>query len=47
MGEWGSEEQLISFGKEGEGLFSKDGGIRRPQGEKMWVDVLAATPAGQ
>ncbi|KIW19269.1 hypothetical protein PV08_03563 [Exophiala spinifera] len=43
MGEWGSEEQLISFGKEGEGLL--EGGIRRPRGDKMWVDVLAATKA--
>ncbi|KAI1619733.1 amidase [Exophiala viscosa] len=47
MGEWGSEEQLIAFGKEGEGLFTKEGGIRRPQGEKMWVDVLAEAPASQ
>ncbi|KAL6253344.1 hypothetical protein RBB50_001067 [Rhinocladiella similis] len=41
MGEWGSEEQLISFGKEGEGLL--EGGIRRPRGDQLWVDVLAAS----
>ncbi|KAL2432616.1 Fatty acid amide hydrolase [Exophiala dermatitidis] len=41
MGEWGSEEQLLAFGKEGEALLAGEGGIRRPKGDKMWVDVLA------
>ncbi|KIW40540.1 uncharacterized protein PV06_07726 [Exophiala oligosperma] len=42
MGEWGSEEQLISFGKEGRGLL-EGGDIRRPRGDNLWVDVLAAS----
>ncbi|EXJ87262.1 hypothetical protein A1O3_04221 [Capronia epimyces CBS 606.96] len=40
MGEWGSEEQLIAFGKEGESLLASGGGVRRPAGHRMWVDVL-------
>lgn len=46
MGEWGSEEQLITFGREGEGLLASEGGVRRPRGPKMWIDVLAETKAG-
>ncbi|EXJ83535.1 hypothetical protein A1O1_07158 [Capronia coronata CBS 617.96] len=41
MGEWGSEEQLIAFGKEGESLLASEGGVRRPKGDKKWIDVLA------
>jgi len=41
MGEWGSEDALIEWGRDGEGILngnSKDGeGLRRPEG---WVDVL-------
>ncbi|KAK7897766.1 hypothetical protein LTR67_004396 [Exophiala xenobiotica] len=47
MGEWGSEEQLLAFGKEGLGLLANEGGVRRPRGDKMWVDVLAVSKAGQ
>lgn len=47
MGEWGSEEQLLAFGKDGLGLLAKEGGVRRPRGDRMWVDVLAASKAGQ
>jgi hypothetical protein len=39
MGEWGSEEQLLAWGREGEGLF-EGGGITRPVRENRWVDVL-------
>lgn len=40
MGIWGSEEQLIEWGRESEGLLSEEGGsIRRPGG-KGWVDIL-------
>ena len=39
MGQWGSEEQLLAWGHEGEGLFEK-GGITRPKREGGWVDVL-------
>jgi len=45
MGEWGSEEQLLAFGKEGESLLGGEG-LRRPKGDGDWVDVLAdAKPA--
>ncbi|KIX07866.1 uncharacterized protein Z518_02520 [Rhinocladiella mackenziei CBS 650.93] len=47
MGEWGSEEQLIAFGKDGESLLAGKGGVRRPKADKMWIDVLAETKAGQ
>jgi len=47
LGEWGSEEQLIAFGKEGESLLVGDGGVRKPKGDKMWIDVLAEHKAGQ
>lgn len=40
MGEWGSEEQLLAFGKEGESLLKDSGGIRRPKGENQWFDLL-------
>ena len=39
MGEWGSEEQLLAWGRDGEGLF-EGGGIRRPKRKDGWVDVL-------
>ncbi len=42
MGEWGSEEQLIDFGREGEILVGA-GGISKPSGEESWIDVLADT----
>ncbi|KIW86846.1 uncharacterized protein Z519_12632 [Cladophialophora bantiana CBS 173.52] len=41
MGDWGSEEHLIAFGKEGESFLAGGSGIRRPRDEKMWIDVLA------
>jgi len=41
MGEWGSEDALIEWGRDGEGILSGDigkgEGVRRPEG---WVDVL-------
>ncbi|RMZ78362.1 hypothetical protein DV738_g3847, partial [Chaetothyriales sp. CBS 135597] len=40
MGEWGAEEQLLAFGREGENLVGADG-VRKPQGEGSWVNVLA------
>ena len=42
MGEWGSEEQLIEFGRAGENLGGADG-ISKPQGKGSWIDVLAST----
>ena len=39
MGEWGSEEQLLTFAKEGEGLLGEEG-LRRPAQEGAWVDTL-------
>lgn len=39
MGEWGSEEQLLAFGKEGEGVLEGKS-IRKPRREDGWVDVL-------
>jgi Asp-tRNA(Asn)/Glu-tRNA(Gln) amidotransferase A subunit family amidase len=42
MGEWGSEEQLLQFGKDGEGILGEEG-ARRPTGNGIWVDVLALT----
>lgn len=39
MAEWGSEEQLLAWAKEGEGIVG-DGGARRPQRQDGWVDVL-------
>lgn len=47
MGEWGAEEQLIAFGREGEGILAGEGGVRRPKGSKMWIDVLAENKSGQ
>ncbi len=47
MGEWGSEEQLIAFGKEGESSLLGEGGVRRPKGDKMWIDVLAERKVSQ
>ena len=47
MGDWCSEEQLIAFGREGEGFLAGGDGIRRPKDEKNWVDVLAAKKPGQ
>ena len=41
MGEWGSEEQLLAWGREGEGLFEGEG-IRRPKREEGWVDILGS-----
>ena len=41
MGDWCSEEQLIAFGKEGDAFLNGGNGIRRPKGDKMWLDVLA------
>jgi len=41
MGEWGSEDALTEWGRDGEGILSGDGregdGMRRPEG---WVDAL-------
>ncbi|RMD42565.1 hypothetical protein DV735_g2549, partial [Chaetothyriales sp. CBS 134920] len=42
MGEWGSEEQLLAFGREGENLVGSDG-IRKPQGEGSWINVLTTS----
>ena len=39
MGKWGSEEQLLAFGKEGDGM-STEGSARKPKREDSWVDVL-------
>ena len=39
MGEWGSEEQLLSFGKEGDGRLTEKS-ARKPKREDGWVDVL-------
>ncbi len=39
MGEWGSEEQLLAFGKEGDGMLDEKS-ARRPVREDGWVDVL-------
>lgn len=39
MGEWASEEQLLAWGRESEGLF-EGGGIARPARKDGWVDVL-------
>ena len=41
MGDWGSEEQLIAFGKEGESFLAGGSGLHRPKDEQMWLDVLA------
>ena len=40
MTEWGAEERLIEWAREGEGLLGEEG-VRRPGGEGRWVDVLA------
>ncbi len=40
MGEWGAEEQLLQFGKDGEGILG-EAGVRRPTGQGNWVDVLS------
>lgn len=40
MGEWGSEEQLLAFGEEGESLLQDSGGVRRPKDESLWFDLL-------
>lgn len=42
MGEWGQEEQLLKFGKDGEDILG-EGGARRPTGKGNWVDVLGLT----
>ncbi|RMZ90204.1 hypothetical protein DV736_g2571, partial [Chaetothyriales sp. CBS 134916] len=42
LGEWGAEEQLLAFGREGENLVGTDG-IRKPQGEGSWVNVLTTS----
>jgi hypothetical protein len=42
MGVWGSEQQLLRFGKEGEEIFGEKG-CRRPK--RNFVDVLS--DAGQ
>ncbi|RMZ78278.1 hypothetical protein DV737_g3952, partial [Chaetothyriales sp. CBS 132003] len=39
LGEWGAEEQLLAFGREGENLAGSDG-ILKPQREGSWVNVL-------
>lgn len=41
MGEWGKEEQLISFAEEGETMLDNgSSGARLPRPEGIWVDVL-------
>jgi len=40
MGEWGSEEQLLAWGRESESILGEDG-VRRPKGSGNWVDVIA------
>lgn len=46
MAEWGQEEQLLEWGREGEGILDADGGeegvgVKRPSGkEGRWVDVV-------
>lgn len=39
MGEWGTEEQLLTFGKDAE-AFLGTRGTRRPLGDGNWIDVL-------
>ncbi|KIV97352.1 hypothetical protein PV10_01114 [Exophiala mesophila] len=41
MGDWGSEEQLLAFGKEAQSSLDNKGGIQRPKGDKAWFDLLA------
>ena len=41
MGDWGSEEQLLAFGKEAQSSLVNKGGIQRPKGDKAWFDLLA------
>lgn len=40
MGEWGDEEKLFVWAREGESLLD-DGVARRPKPVGNWVDVLA------
>lgn len=42
MGEWGSEEELMTWGRgmEEMGGNGEGGGAKRPQGEGRWVDVV-------
>jgi len=47
MGEWGAEEQLLAFGKEGESLLKDSGGVRRPKGDGLWFDLLASSTSSQ
>ena len=42
MAEWGNEEQLLEFGREGESLAGSEG-VRRPKGDSAWLDVLENT----
>lgn len=44
LGEWGSEDQLIRFGKVHEGFLGPSG-VRRPTQEGCWVDVLGSVKA--
>lgn len=41
MGDWGSEEQLLSLGKEAQSSLDGKGGVQRPKGDKAWLDLLA------
>ena len=43
MGEWGTEEQLMEWAREGDGLCE----VRRPVGEGAWVDVLGRVGKGE
>ena len=42
MGEWGSEEQLLTWGREGESMLEMNG-AQRPSRQDGWVDVLKLT----
>jgi hypothetical protein len=42
MGEWGAEDQLIDFGREGEKMLSADV-IARPKPKGAWLDVIEST----
>lgn len=46
MGEWGTEEDLIAFARDGVGLL--DSGLKIPKGkESFWEDVIASAATGE
>lgn len=50
MGEWGSEEGLIEWARDGEGVLDQEGeGIRRPDVTRggRWVDLVDVAMAGE